>query len=141
VSDFPTLETLIHPLEIPDNFDTSLVYYTACAVSGIEHFNKPFFAQQNAYLRAEQIETRSPMEIKMPADVTWQEAMRLDLSMVLAECRGIIMLEGWIHSPGANLELYLCQRLEYPSWSLVHYGTSRAELIRLPKFRPEELKL
>lgn len=133
------LEVPTYPLVTPETFLWGLTYYTAGPVAGFADHRR-VFDTQNAYLRRKGVRTRSPMEVNMPADVTWERALQLDLAMVLTDCGGIIMLDHWTHSRGANLELFLCQKLGYPAYKLSHY-VDHAELTSVPAMEVEEYLL
>jgi hypothetical protein len=83
--------------------------YLAGPMTGLPEFNYPAFHAEAARLRALGFEVVSPAEIN-PEGGTWHECMRRDVAMMVT-CDQIATLPGWTNSPGAQLEVYIGQRL------------------------------
>lgn len=101
--------------------NTSLKYYIAGPMSGLEHFNYPAFAAAEVQLKGMGLDVVSPRTAPWPADHEemdskdlWRAMIRATMKMLL-DCEGIILLKGWSKSNGANLELTVAKRLEMPS--------------------------
>ena len=84
--------------------------YIAGPMTGLSDFNYPAFHQAAATLRAAGHDVINPAENPKPACGTWQGYMRMSVAQVAA-VDGIAMLPDWEHSKGANLELYIAERL------------------------------
>lgn len=100
---------------------TERTWYLAGPMSGIAGFNFPAFEMAAFLLRDRGYNVISPVELDDrdeyrrainspngdPADLTrpWGQTLARDLKVLLNECTGIILLDGWRFSKGAILEL------------------------------------
>lgn len=62
------------------------------------------FRNAEQYLRKKGYEPVNPFKNGLPQEAHWREHMRADIMMLL-QCDGIYMLNGWELSKGAKLEL------------------------------------
>ncbi len=92
------------------------MWYLSGPMSGIKDHNYPAFTASCILLRDLEWDIVSPQEehpfIK-DGDSTleeWQERLRLDIKLIL-DCQGIILLQGWSKSRGAQLECYVALKL------------------------------
>lgn len=87
------------------------VLYVSGPMSGLPGFNFPAFNKAAAVLRAAGYVVINPAENWGGAtDVPRATCMRLDIQEVLAS-DGLALLDGWEHSPGANLEYQIARQL------------------------------
>jgi len=77
--------------------------YIAGPMTGIKDLNFPAFHAIAATLRAAGHEVENPAEINPDPTAEWTDCMFADLK-ALSTCDGIVMLEGWQQSPGAQIE-------------------------------------
>jgi hypothetical protein len=84
--------------------------YLAGPMTGLPEFNYPAFHAEAARLRALGFEVENPAENPLPADAPWHICMRAAVRQ-LVTCDQIATLPGWANSPGAQLEVYIGQRL------------------------------
>ena len=99
-------------------------YYLAGPISGDVEGNIKKFAKAVSDLRARGYKVISPVEVHEldgppPDPKDWAWYMRRDLeAMMNDEVQGIIMLPGWEHSEGAQLELLVARALFFRVHSL-----------------------
>jgi hypothetical protein len=79
-------------------------------MTGLPEFNYPAFHAEAARLRTLGFEVENPAENPLPADAPWHLCMRAAVRQ-LVTCDQIATLPGWANSPGAQLEVYIGQRL------------------------------
>jgi hypothetical protein len=85
--------------------------YLAGPMTGLPEFNYPAFIAEAARLRAMGFEVENPAENPLPADAPWQLCMRAAIRQMVG-CDMVATLPGWDKSQGAQLEVYLADRLE-----------------------------
>lgn len=85
--------------------------YLSGPMTGIPDFNRPAFNTEAARLRALGYDVVNPAEINpTEAQLNWHECLRNDLSALLS-CDTIAMLDGWMNSNGAHLEMHVAHRI------------------------------
>jgi hypothetical protein len=99
---------------------TDRAYYLAGPISGDMVNNIAKFTQAAVDLRERGYDVTSPIEIHDATETTpetaksWDYYLRMDIGrLVRMDIEGIIMLPGWEHSKGAQLELYIANQLNY----------------------------
>jgi Domain of unknown function (DUF4406) len=85
--------------------------YISGPMTGYPDHNYPAFAEVAETLRAQGYTVISPHELAS-GDLTrtWAEYLREDLKAML-DCHGIVVLEGWQNSRGAQLEHHVAEAL------------------------------
>lgn len=108
------------------------ITYIAGPMTGYEDYNFPAFYAKAAEERAKGHTVINPAELDdADGDLTkpWDFYLRRDLR-VIADCNRIVLLPGWEHSKGANLEVHVGRELGfeivYPSGRTVRYSPSGA---------------
>jgi hypothetical protein len=87
------------------------VYYISGPMTGYPEFNFPAFTAKAAQLRAEGKTVISPHELPgEELDMSWDWYLRRDLK-ALVDCTHVVLLDGWEHSRGANLEVHVARAL------------------------------
>lgn len=109
-------------MKIPAVLDTDLTYYLAGPMSGYPEYNYPAFARAKAELEEAGVKVCSPHEIPWPeeeleGEELWQYMMRLAMRQLL-DCRGIILMAGWVKSKGAVAEANVATALAMPAYFL-----------------------
>ena len=98
----------------------SATVYIAGPMRGRPLFNFPAFDRVAKLFRDLGFRVISPAEMDREIDGTdaakkaahgFETYMRRDLRVILEECHGIVLLEGWEGSLGANVELTLARAL------------------------------
>lgn len=86
------------------------ILYIAGPISGMAEENRPAFEKAAKHFRDLGFIVRNPHEFchDIPVGSNWSIYMRRCLQ-VLAECTDIILLPGWKHSKGANIELQIAE--------------------------------
>lgn len=77
--------------------------YIAGPMTGLPDLNFPAFHRAASVLRAAGHVVKNPAEICPNPTTEWQACMFRDLE-ALDRCDGVLMLEGWEMSPGAQIE-------------------------------------
>ena len=79
-------------------------YYISGPVTGTEGYMERFRAAEE-HLKSLGYSVINPGSVNsmMPEDTTWEEYMEMSMKM-LEMCDGIVLLNGWKHSAGANRE-------------------------------------
>lgn len=77
--------------------------YIAGPMTGLPSLNFPAFHAAAATLRAAGHVAVNPAEINPDMTAEWTDCMFEDLKQ-LTHCDGIVMLQGWEKSPGAQIE-------------------------------------
>jgi hypothetical protein len=93
-------------LEMPNSI------YISGPMTGKPLFNHHAFRAAETYLNRNhpKLRVESPHNIVIIDDPTWENYMRVALTMML-KCDAIYMLKGWRDSKGARLELTIAQEL------------------------------
>ena len=95
-------------------------------MSGVKDYNFPLFFEVESALRAHGFRVQNPAKnngFTLEAAIAdasttpraWADYMRLDL-VRLAKADVICLLDGWINSRGARLELHVAQELGMEVW-------------------------
>jgi len=87
--------------------------YIAGPMSGIEDHNFPAFNRAADRLKEAGYEVENPADHGADGYFTWADYMKLDIPLML-KCDGVALLDGWTHSKGACLEVYIADALEMP---------------------------
>lgn len=74
-----------------------------------EH-NFPAFNAEAARLRGLGYDVVNPVDINPDPGVTWHQCLRNDLQALLT-CDTLALLDGWMISQGAHLELHVAHRV------------------------------
>lgn len=95
------------------------IIYIAGPITGMIGQNKKSFDDAARAVKNLGFIVRNPHEFceDIPLESTWDIYMRRCIAK-LVECSDILMLPGWKHSPGANLELQIALQLGIR----IHYG-------------------
>lgn len=83
--------------------------YLSGPMTGIPDFNFPAFNAEAARLRALGYEVANPAEMNDSA-TPYNECLRNDLSALMT-CDTVAMLDGWMNSNGAHLEMHIAHRV------------------------------
>jgi hypothetical protein len=86
------------------------VLYIAGPMTGLPDWNRPAFCAADESLRAAGYSTLNPARHPVSPRKTWADYMRLGISDVLA-ANGIAVLDGWVSSQGAWLEVTVARAL------------------------------
>jgi hypothetical protein len=103
-----------------NEFDMSLTYYLSGPMTGIEKHNFPAFEEATRNLRAKGFKILSAHEIDHGEEVIgqgslpWEQYLKNDLTVMIEQAQGIVLLPGWLRSRGAWLELVIARGLGYP---------------------------
>lgn len=107
------------------------VLYIAGPMSGIEDLNYPAFAQAEDQLMEAGFKTLNPIDsakrLPLGIHLPWEWYMRQALKMV-CEADGIALLNGWMSSPGARLEVDVAQRLAIPCMEVTEWVNAMSEV-------------
>jgi hypothetical protein len=82
-------------------------------MSGMPEHNFPAFNAEAKRLRALGYDVVNPVDINPDPALSWQECLRNDLAALLT-CDAIEMLDGWMGSKGAHLEMHVAHRIGMP---------------------------
>ncbi|RMQ98466.1 hypothetical protein ALP94_04655 [Pseudomonas savastanoi pv. glycinea] len=96
--------------------------YISGPMTGLPEYNFPAFAAEAERLRGLGFDVVNPAEIN-PEGGTWEECMRRDVAM-LVTCDHVATLPGWDKSQGAQLEVYIADRLgirDSPAHTITEY--------------------
>lgn len=96
--------------------------YISGPMTGLPEFNLPAFAAEAERLRRLGFDVVNPAEIN-PVGGTWEECMRRDVAL-LVTCDHVATLPGWDKSQGAQLEVYIADRLgirDSPAHTITEY--------------------
>lgn len=99
--------------------DSKQYWYLAGPMTGLPNYNFPRFREVAAKLREWGYSIVSPAELDLgavePGDFAWRGYLRRDANIVMDEnCLGVICLEGWEDSRGANVETFLAKAFKKP---------------------------
>jgi hypothetical protein len=87
-----------------------LKYYLSGAITHQTNF-KEYFARYEAELRDKGVtDIFNPAAIEWPEDVKWETCLKYDLKF-LVDCDCIVLLPNWRLSRGAQLEIYVAEKL------------------------------
>ena len=84
--------------------------YISGPMTGLPELNFPAFHAAAAFLRRRGLEAVNPAELNADTTMPWHACMRADIK-ALCDCDAIVLLPGWQHSQGAQLELHIAHRL------------------------------
>lgn len=84
--------------------------YISGPMTGMPEHNFPAFNAEAARLRALGYDVVNPVDINPDPGVTWHECLRNDLQALLT-CDTLALLDGWMISQGAHLELHVAHRV------------------------------
>lgn len=116
-------------------------YYLAGPMSNIPAFNFPEFHRIAAILRDSGINLVNPAELDEEIEreraeaspdgthdaslKTWADCLRRDVEIVTnPNCRGVIVIDGWERSSGAQFETYVANKLSLPILKYTDYPTA-----------------
>jgi hypothetical protein len=99
--------------------------YLAGPISGIVDFNRPAFECAARVLRAQGHTVVNPFEVSPVMGDPWAEHMKRDITAMLT-CTGVVRLDNWQQSQGAQLEVYIARALSMRFYCL--QGGSLEEL-------------
>lgn len=85
--------------------------YIAGPMTGYPDHNFPAFNAMAKNLRELGFEVVNPAELVEDTTQPWEFYMRRDIPL-LCQCDGIVLLPGWQHSRGAQLEQYIARALK-----------------------------
>lgn len=84
--------------------------YLSGPMTGMPQHNFPAFNAEAARLRALGYDVVNPVDINPDPGVTWHQCLRNDLQALLT-CDTLALLDGWMISQGAHLELHVAHRI------------------------------
>ncbi len=84
--------------------------YLSGPMSNMPDFNFPAFNTEAERLRALGYDVINPVDINPDTTTPYNECLRNDLKALL-DCDTIAMLDGWMDSNGAHLEMHVAQRV------------------------------
>lgn len=84
--------------------------YVAGPMTGIPDFNYPAFRKAALELSALGHEVENPADNDDGAQESWADYMRLAIPQMLS-CEGVALLDGWLGSKGAALEVHIAEAL------------------------------
>lgn len=84
--------------------------YISGPMTGMPEHNFPLFNAEAARLRALGYDVVNPVDINPDPGPTWHECLRKDL-LALLTCDTLVLLDGWMISQGAHLELHVAHRV------------------------------
>lgn len=84
--------------------------YLSGPMTGMPQHNFPAFNAEAARLRALGYDVVNPVDINPDPGVTWHQCLRNDLQALLT-CDTLALLDGWMISQGAHLELHVAHRV------------------------------
>ncbi|MEW6166032.1 MAG: dATP/dGTP pyrophosphohydrolase domain-containing protein [Pseudomonadota bacterium] len=84
--------------------------YLSGPMTGLPDFNFPAFNAEAARLRSLGYDVVNPAELNPDFETPYDECLRVDLKALL-DCDTIAMLDGWMDSNGAHLEMHIAHRV------------------------------
>ena len=84
--------------------------YISGPMTGMPNFNFPAFNAEAARLRELGYDVVNPVDINPDTATPYNECLRNDLKALL-DCDTIAMLDGWMNSNGAHLEMHIAHRV------------------------------
>lgn len=84
-------------------------------MTGLPENNRPAFRRGADKLRGEGYEVVNPAELDevVGSDLSWEWYMKRDIEL-LVNCDGVAVLDGWLNSRGACLEVHIARSLSMP---------------------------
>lgn len=104
---------MIHVTKLLPEFD----WYVSGPMTGLPEYNFPEFHRVTALLESYGFTVSNPAAKGEISDWEWSDYLRWDL-MELIRCRGVVLLDGWEGSKGAQLETHVAHALGMP---ILHY--------------------
>lgn len=89
-------------------------WYLSGPITGYPELNRPLFDKAAKMLRRFGTDVLNPFDVEINTPAEWQECLKADLTAMMAQCGGIILLPGWPQSKGSRLELSLALALDWP---------------------------
>lgn len=84
--------------------------YISGPMSGMPEHNFPAFNAEAARLRALGYDVVNPVDVNPSPGTPWHVCLRNDLQALLT-CDTLALLDGWMISQGAHLELHVAHRV------------------------------
>jgi len=84
--------------------------YISGAMTGKPDLNFPLFNAEAARLRSLGYDVVNPVEICPDPTATWHDCLKADIKALL-DCDALALLDGWMDSQGAHLELNIAHRV------------------------------
>lgn len=84
--------------------------YLSGPMTGMPQHNFPAFNAEAARLRALGYDVVNPVDINPDPGTPWHDCLRNDLKELLT-CDTLALLDGWMISQGAHLELHVAHRV------------------------------
>lgn len=84
--------------------------YISGPMTGLPDFNFPAFNVEASRLRALGYDVVNPVDLNPDTTTPYNECLRNDLKALL-DCDTIAMLDGWMDSNGAHLEVHIAHRV------------------------------
>lgn len=94
--------------------------YLAGPMTGYPEHNYPAFLDAAAKIRALGYFVCCPAELN-PPDVTYGQALAVDLAWIISHAQGIVFLPGWENSRGCAVEHALARALDLPEYVLMEF--------------------
>lgn len=96
--------------------------YISGPMSGYPDFNYPAFREaEKRLIQKGQKRVVSPAQDSLVVgNVPWHECLKLALTQMM-DCDGVVLLEGWEKSKGAQLEVHVARSLLIPVYELEEY--------------------
>lgn len=85
--------------------------YISGPMTGLPGHNFPAFNAAAKQLRSLGVDVVNPVEVCRESGGKWHDYMKADIK-ALCDCDGLVLLDGWQHSNGAQLELNIAHRLQ-----------------------------
>jgi hypothetical protein len=85
--------------------------YLCGRMTGVKHHNFPKFFRAEARLQKAGYKVVNPARLNTPGEA-WIDCLRNDIKYIVNHCDGIALLDDWMLSRGAKLELAIALRLE-----------------------------
>lgn len=86
------------------NPNQGIVLYLAGQMTGLPNYNYPAFIRAEAKLRKAGYDVVNPALLN-EAGETWEKCLRNDLKHIVTKCNGMAVLDSWMNSRGARLEV------------------------------------
>lgn len=87
--------------------------YLAGPMSGLPEHNYPAFHRWAAAIRGMGHFVCNPAELN-PTDVSYGQALSVDLAWIIAHAEGVVFMDGWGNSKGCAVEHALARALDLP---------------------------
>lgn len=105
---------------LPEHFDLDLTYYISGPMTGYPNYNYGRFDEVQTLLDDAGVKTESPHTNTWPLGHEQMSVEELHAAMMkkcfdqMDRCHGIILIEGWLASTGAWMELTEARRRAWP---------------------------